>query len=108
MATKLAKWTFENLKWKRVDYADAAKLWPRARLIVTSSANYTSPWRAASACRQWAVLGFAYSGGSFGGHASFEVYVGDWIEIDPTWGTSFVDATHIKKLNRGFAHLCGA
>jgi len=25
VATKLAKWTFENLKWKRVDYADAAE-----------------------------------------------------------------------------------
>jgi tetratricopeptide (TPR) repeat protein len=42
------------------------------------------------------VQGLAYSGTSFGGHAWVEVWVGKWIELDPTWGTDFVDATHIR------------
>jgi Flp pilus assembly protein TadD len=42
------------------------------------------------------VTGLAYSGNSFGGHAWVEVWVGKWIELDPTWGTDFVDATHIR------------
>lgn len=96
VATKLAKWTFENLKWKRVDYADAAQTlatreadcYEFSKLYVAMARSLGLPARV--------VSGFAYSGGSFGGHAWVEVYVGDWIEIDPTWGTSFVDATHIK------------
>ncbi|MGH9428259.1 MAG: transglutaminase domain-containing protein, partial [Terriglobia bacterium] len=47
------------------------------------------------------VSGLAYSGTTFGGHAWVEVYVGDWIELDPTWGTDFVDATHIRNSASG-------
>ena len=47
------------------------------------------------------VSGLAYSGASFGGHAWVEVYVGEWIELDPTWGTNFVDATHIRNSANG-------
>ena len=43
------------------------------------------------------VSGLAYSGDSFGGHAWVEVWAGRWIELDPTWGTHFVDATHIRE-----------
>ena len=42
------------------------------------------------------VSGLAYGGDSFGGHAWVEVWAGRWIELDPTWGTHFVDATHIR------------
>ncbi|HEX6045572.1 MAG TPA: tetratricopeptide repeat protein, partial [Pyrinomonadaceae bacterium] len=42
------------------------------------------------------VSGLAHSGSTFGGHAWVEVWVGEWIELDPTWGTDFVDATHIR------------
>jgi len=42
------------------------------------------------------VSGLAYGGSTFGGHAWVEVWVGQWIELDPTWGTDFVDATHMR------------
>src|SRR4029079_16951917 len=42
------------------------------------------------------VSGIAYGGSSFGGHAWVEVWAGRWIELDPTWGTDYVDATHIR------------
>jgi tetratricopeptide (TPR) repeat protein len=96
VARKLADWTFKNLTWKRVDYADAAQTlatreadcYEFSKLYVAMARSVGLPARV--------VSGMAYGDGSFGGHAWVEVYIGDWIEIDPTWGTSFVDATHIK------------
>jgi hypothetical protein len=38
--------------------------------------------------------------GGFGYHAWVEVYVGRWLQIDPTWGEDNADATHIA-LARG-------
>jgi len=96
VARKLADWTFKNLTWKRTDYADAAQTlatreadcYEFSKLYVAMARSLGLPARV--------VSGMAYSEGSFGGHAWVEVYIGDWIEIDPTWGTSYVDATHIK------------
>ena len=42
------------------------------------------------------VTGLAYIGGSFGYHAWTEVYVGRWVEMDPTWGEMTVDAGHLQ------------
>jgi tetratricopeptide (TPR) repeat protein len=96
VARKLADWTYRNVTWKRVDYADAAQTlatreadcYEFSKLYVAMARSLGLPARV--------VSGMAYGDGSFGGHAWVEVYVGDWVEIDPTWGTSFVDATHIK------------
>lgn len=96
VARKLAEWTYKNLTWKHADYADAAQTlatreadcYEFSKLYVAMARSLGLPARV--------VSGMAYSGGAFGGHAWVEVYAGSWIEIDPTWGTSFVDATHIK------------
>lgn len=42
------------------------------------------------------MVGLAYHEGSFYYHAWPAVYVGDWVEVDPTWGEATVDATHIR------------
>jgi len=42
------------------------------------------------------MVGVAYHEGSFYYHAWPAVYVGGWIEMDPTWGQQTVDATHIR------------
>lgn len=39
--------------------------------------------------------GLAYVGGKFGYHAWNEVYVGRWVEMDPSWGQITADATHL-------------
>ncbi len=93
---KLADWTYKNLKWKRVDDADAAETlatreadcFEFSQLFVAMARSLGLPARI--------VSGLAYDGNSFGGHAWVEVYAGQWIEIDPTWGTDFVNATHLK------------
>src|SRR5215213_5196477 len=96
VARKLADWTFKNLEWKHVTSADAAQTLATheadcsefSALFVAMARSLGLPART--------VSGLAYSGNSFGGHAWVEVWVGKWIELDPTWGTDFVDATHIR------------
>jgi len=96
VARKLADWTFKNLEWKFVANADASQTLATreadcsefSTLFVAMARSLGLPARM--------ITGLAYSGNSFGGHAWVEVWVGKWIELDPTWGTDFVDATHIR------------
>lgn len=44
------------------------------------------------------AIGLVYHRGSFYYHAWPEVYVGEWIAMDPTFGQSPADATHIRLL----------
>ncbi|MDA0989538.1 MAG: transglutaminase-like domain-containing protein [Verrucomicrobia bacterium] len=44
------------------------------------------------------MIGVAYHKGAFYYHAWPAVYVGRWVEMDPTWGQPTVDATHIRLL----------
>lgn len=96
VARKLADWTYKNLKWKVVDNADAARtLATREADCLEFSQLFVAMARALGLPSR-IVTGLAYSGNSFGGHAWVEVWTGDWSELDPTWGTNFVDATHIR------------
>ena len=96
VARKLADWTHQNLEWKSVGNADAAQtLATREADCSEFSALFVAMARSLGLPARL-VSGLAYSGNSFGGHAWVEVWVGKWIELDPTWGTHFVDATHIR------------
>ena len=96
VARKLAEWTFKNLEWKHVASADAAQtLATREADCSEFSALFVAMARSLGLPARM-VTGLAYSGNSFGGHAWVEVWIGKWIELDPTWGTDFVDATHIR------------
>jgi tetratricopeptide (TPR) repeat protein len=96
VARKLSEWTYKNLQWKKVDDADAAQTLASGQadclefseLFIAMARSLGLPARL--------VTGLAHSGGSFGGHAWVEIYAGEWIELDPTWGTDYVDATHIR------------
>jgi tetratricopeptide (TPR) repeat protein len=96
VAQKLADWTHQNLEWKAVAKADVRQTLATreadcsefSTLFVAMARSLGLPARI--------VSGLAYSGNSFGGHAWVEVWAGKWIELDPTWGTHFVDATHIR------------
>jgi Flp pilus assembly protein TadD len=96
VARKLADWTHQNLEWKKVNNADPAlTLATREADCSEFSALFVAMARSLGLPAR-IVSGLAYSGESFGGHAWVEVWVGRWIELDPTWGTHFVDATHIR------------
>ena len=96
VARKLADWTFKNLKWKRVDGASAgATLATREADCLEFSELFVAMARTVGLPAR-IVSGLAHGGSSFGGHAWVEIWVGQWVELDPTWGTNFVDATHIR------------
>lgn len=96
VARKLAEWTHTNLEWKSVASADpVATLATREADCTEFSALFIGMTRSLGLPARM-VSGLAYSGNSFGGHAWVEVWIGKWIELDPTWGTNFVDATHIR------------
>lgn len=42
------------------------------------------------------VGGLAYDAGAYHYHAWNEIYVGEWVEMDATWGQEVVDAGHIQ------------
>lgn len=42
------------------------------------------------------AAGLAYADGAYHYHAWNEVYVGRWVEVDPTWGEETVDAGHLQ------------
>ncbi len=102
IARKIGAWTFENLQWKRVSSTSVQTLASReadclehAELYVALARSLGLPARV--------VSGAAFSEGSFGAHAWVEVYLGQWVEIDPTWGLSeYVDATHLRFDGDGF------
>lgn len=48
-------------------------------------------------------FGITYGEGSFSYHAWTEVYVGEWLAMDPTTGQYNIDATHIKFVDSDLA-----
>ncbi|HKR13514.1 MAG TPA: transglutaminase domain-containing protein [Pyrinomonadaceae bacterium] len=99
VARKLADWTYNNLEWKSVSRAGAAEtLATREADCSEFSQLYVAMARSLGLPARL-VSGLAHSGTSFGGHAWVEVWAGEWVELDPTWGTHFVDATHIRNTN---------
>ena len=96
VAGKLGEWTFSNLKWKKVESVAVETLASREADCLEHSELYVALARSLGLPAR-VVTGAAYSGGSFGAHAWVEIYLGRWVEIDPTWGTlDGVDATHLR------------
>lgn len=96
VARKLGEWTFKNLKWKRVESDAVETLAKREADCLEHSELYVSLARALGLPAR-VVFGLAYGSGSFGGHAWVEIYLGDWVEIDPSWGSmDSVDASHLR------------
>ena len=96
VARKLADWTYQNLEWKLVTSAGAATTLATREADCTEFSQLFIAMARSLGLPARMVEGIAYSGNSFGGHAWVEVWIGKWVELDPTWGTHFVDATHIR------------
>ncbi len=102
VADKIGQWTYDNLKWKRVSSTTVETLASREADCLEHAEFYVALARA-SGLPARVVSGAAYSGGSFGAHAWVEIYLGKWVEVDPTWGLKeYVDATHLRFEGDGF------
>lgn len=96
VAGKIGDWTYKNLKWKKVESDTVETLASREADCLEHSELYVALARALGLPAR-VVTGAALGGGSFGAHAWVEVYLGKWVELDPTWGLmEHVDATHLR------------
>jgi tetratricopeptide (TPR) repeat protein len=96
VARKIGEWTYGNLKWKKVESDTVETLASREADCLEHSELYVALARSLGLPAR-VVTGAALSGGSFGAHAWVEIYLGKWVEIDPTWGLmDRVDATHLR------------
>jgi hypothetical protein len=50
-------------------------------------------------------VGLGYVGDAFYYHAWAKLWVGEWVEMDPTWGENTVDATHVEVAEGGLDEL---
>jgi transglutaminase-like putative cysteine protease/tetratricopeptide (TPR) repeat protein len=96
VSRKIGEWTYRNLKWKKVESDAVDTLASREADCLEHSELYVALARGLGLPAR-VVSGAALSGGSFGAHAWVEIYLGKWLEIDPTWGLmDRVDATHLR------------
>jgi transglutaminase-like putative cysteine protease/Flp pilus assembly protein TadD len=96
VARKIGEWTYKNLKWKKVESDTVDTLASREADCLEHSELYVALARALGLPAR-VVTGAALSGGSFGAHAWVEIYLGKWVELDPSWGLmDHVDATHLR------------
>jgi transglutaminase-like putative cysteine protease len=107
VARKLADWIYKNLEWKFVANADASQTLATREADCSEFSTLFVAMARALGLPARMVTGLAYSGNSFGGHAWMEVWVGKWIELDPTWGTDFVDATHVRDSSNALVTSAG-
>jgi hypothetical protein len=99
VAERINQWVFDNIQ-KQITFS-----LPSAVEVLESrqgdcnehTALYAALARAAGIPTKVAI-GIVYYRGSFYYHAWPEVYVGEWVAMDPTFGQPLADATHIKLL----------
>jgi hypothetical protein len=104
VAQRLARWVHDSLE-KRISFSI-----PSATQVLRTRAGdcnehtqlYVALARAIGLPTR-AVAGLAYVGGKFYYHAWPEVYLGDWVAVDPTFGQFPADAAHLRFVIGGFA-----
>ena len=103
VARKIGEWTYRNLTWKKVESDTVDTLASREADCLEHSELYVALARSLGLPAR-VVTGAALGGGSFGAHAWVEIYLGKWVEVDPTWGLmDRVDATHLRFDGDAFA-----
>lgn len=98
-ATKLQEWVYANIK-----KAFTMSIPSAVEVLDTLEGDcnehttlYTALARAAGIPARMCV-GMAYVDDGFYYHAWPEVFIGEWLALDPTFGQNAVDATHLKFL----------
>jgi hypothetical protein len=103
-AERLARWVHDSLE-KRISFSI-----PSATQVLKTRAGdcnehtqlYVALARAIGLPAR-AAAGLAYVGGKFYYHAWPEVFLGDWVAVDPTFGQFPADAAHLRFVIGGFS-----
>ncbi len=102
-AQKINKWVYENVEKKLVDSFTAIDVLLSREGECQSHTNLFSAFARSVGIPTRVASGLVYSPDNEGFlyHSWPEVYVGEWIAVDPTLGQEVADATHIKLIGGG-------
>ncbi len=97
-ACKINRWVYSNInKQFSPDISNAVQTLKLKRGDCGEHAALTVALLRAAGIPARIAAGVAYAPylEGFGYHAWVEVYIGEWIQMDPTWGEDIADAAHI-------------
>jgi len=97
-ASRIREWVYRNMRKVRSEprLISAREILDEMGGDCTEHSILCAALAAASGIPARIVTGIAYARGSFYYHAWNELYVGEWQEMDATWGEEAVDAGHIR------------
>lgn len=97
-AKALEKWVFVNLNKKSLDvgFASAKEVFRDRKGDCSEHGVLLAAMTRAVGIPSRVAIGIEYVYGIFGWHMWTEVWAGEWIPLDATLASPFVDATHIK------------
>ena len=99
---KMVKWVYRNLeKEPTVSIPNALDVLKTRKGDCNEHAVLLAALLRASGIPAKVALGVVYLNGKFYYHAWNEVYIGEWVAVDSTFGQMPADASHIKLLRGG-------
>ena len=103
VAEKINEWVFDNLD-KKITFSlpSAVEVLETREGDCNEHATLFVALARAAGIPSTIAVGLVYHKGSFYYHAWPEVYVGEWVAMDPTFGQSPADATHVRLLDGEF------
>ena len=108
-AKKINRWVFLNIKKEYIDSFTAIDVLLSKKGECNSHTNLAVALFQARGIPAKVTGGLVYSQASKGFvyHAWPEVFVGQWVAMDPTLGQEVVDATHVKLIEGGVESILG-
>ncbi len=103
VAERINEWVFDNLD-KKITFSlpSAVEVLETREGDCNEHATLFVALARAAGVPSRIAIGLVYHKGSFYYHAWPEVYVGEWVAMDPTFGQSPADATHVRLLDGEF------
>ncbi len=97
-AKLIVQWVYDNLKKVQSDPrpVSALEILDQRSGDCTEHAILAVALARAVGIPSRMVTGVAWTGDSFYYHAWVEMYCGQWVEMDPTWGEMTADAGHLR------------
>ncbi|MBC7287109.1 MAG: transglutaminase domain-containing protein [Armatimonadetes bacterium] len=106
-ATRIVRWVYANLRKVASEPrpVSAAEVLQSMTGDCTEHAVLAGTLARAAGLPSKMCVGLAYTGGAFYYHAWVKIWVGDWAEMDPTWGELLVDPSHILVADGNFDEI---
>ncbi len=106
-ARAIVQWVYKNMRKVESEPrpVSAAEIFDAMRGDCTEHATLAGALARAAGLPSKLCVGLAYTGGAFYYHAWVKIWVGEWVEMDPTWGEDTVDPSHLLVGDGNFDEL---